>query len=262
MVVAGIAVREGRLLLARRPAGGAHAGLWEFPGGKVEEGEGPLEALDREWKEELGVTVAAAEPFSFATGEAGDRPLVLLFYKVTAFAGDPEPLLAGSSIRWSPAPEASLLAMPAPDAPVLAALLREGGGAFLDTAAADRARALAEAAELDPRIEGSESLRPGQLLRFVKRPTRSARRLGGILLVAGGKVLAFENLCPHVPVPLDRPGEEVVLEGGTIVCGQHAATFDAGTGLCTGGPCSGDHLRPIPLAPSGGGWAVDWAGFR
>ncbi len=56
LVAAGIAIRGGRMLLVQRPQGGACAGLWEFPGGKVEEGEAPLDALAREWKEELGVT--------------------------------------------------------------------------------------------------------------------------------------------------------------------------------------------------------------
>lgn len=258
LVAAGIAVRGGRLLLMRRPDDGDLPGLWEFPGGKVEPGEAPFDALVREWREEVGADVAGAEPYAFATGRSGDRPLVLLFYKVTAFAGEPAPLLKGSAIRWSPAPEAALLAMPAPDAPVLAALVREGNGAFVDTSSPDAPRLLAEARELDPYVDGSERLAPGGLLLFAKRRSRGAAPLHGILLDSGGAVRAYENVCPHVPIRLDRPGDEVALEGGTIVCQQHAAAFDALSGRCTDGPCAGDSLRPLPVVASRGGWALDW----
>jgi 8-oxo-dGTP diphosphatase len=71
VLVAAVALirRDGRLLLAQRPKGKAMAGLWEFPGGKVEAGESPQGALARELMEELGVAVAEAdmEAFSFAS---------------------------------------------------------------------------------------------------------------------------------------------------------------------------------------------------
>ena len=258
LVAAGIAVRAGRLLLLRRPEEGTLPGLWEFPGGKVEPDETPFDALVREWTEELGVTVAGAVPFAFATGDAGGRPLVLLFYKVTAFAGEPAPLLRGSSLRWSPADEARLLAMPSPDAPVLESLVREGNGAFLDTESEDAPRLVADARELDPFIEGSDRLPESRLVFFTKRRARGAPRLSGILLHADGEVRAFENLCPHVPVRLDRPGEEVLLQDGTILCQQHVAVFDAASGRCTSGPCTGDSLRRLPVVAARGGWAIDW----
>lgn len=58
-VVAAIAIREGRILLARRKPGESNAGLWEFPGGTVKEGETPQQALEREIVEELGVKAKA-----------------------------------------------------------------------------------------------------------------------------------------------------------------------------------------------------------
>jgi 8-oxo-dGTP diphosphatase len=258
LVAAGIAVRDGRLLLLRRPDDGPCPGLWEFPGGKVESGETPFDALVREWAEEVGVMVAGAEPFSFATGEASGRPLVLLFYKVTAFSGEAAALLRGSSLRWSPAEEAALLSMPAPDAPVLASLIQEGNGAFLDTDGPDAQRLIAGARELDPFIDGSEKLPASRIVFFTKRPLRGAPPLSGVLIAVDGEVRAWENLCPHVPIRLDRPGEKVLLDAGTIVCQQHGAAFDAGTGLCTAGPCSGDFLRPVPILAARGGWAIDW----
>ncbi len=258
LVAAGIAVRGGRLLLLRRPEDGALPGLWEFPGGKVEPGETPFDALVREWMEEIGVRVAGAEPFAFAEGESGGTPLLLLFYKVTAFSGEPAALLPGSALRWSPAEEAALLAMPALDAPVLASLIREGNGSFMGTESPDAPRLLAEAGELDPYIEGSGRLPDSSVVFFTKRRARGAAPVRGVLVGIAGEVRAWENVCPHVPIRLDRPGEEVLLEGGTIVCQQHGAAFDARTGLCHAGPCAGDLLRRIPLSPAGEGWAVDW----
>ena len=132
-VTCAIIERDGLVLAAQRGASMRMPLKWEFPGGKIEPGETPFDALAREWTEEIGVTVAGAEPFAFSTGDAGGRPLILLFFKVTAFSGEPAALLPGSSLRWSPAEEAALLAMPAPDAPVLASLIREGNGAFKGT---------------------------------------------------------------------------------------------------------------------------------
>ena len=65
LVVAGALLRDGRLLLTRRPDGDPLAGFWELPGGKVEVDETPEAALAREWHEELGVDVESSEPVSY-----------------------------------------------------------------------------------------------------------------------------------------------------------------------------------------------------
>lgn len=103
-VVAGVlSDGEGRVLLQQRPAGKRHAGLWEFPGGKVEPGESPREALVRELNEELGIAIAAESlvPLAFAEGGSGDGELaiVILLYKVTTFMGTPV-AEAGAEISW------------------------------------------------------------------------------------------------------------------------------------------------------------------
>ena len=89
-VVAAVIEREGRLLLCRRPAGKRHAGLWEFPGGKLLPGESILEAARRELAEELGVQVTAVGEQLFELPDPGS-PFVIEFHPVE-IQGEPEPL--------------------------------------------------------------------------------------------------------------------------------------------------------------------------
>ena len=119
----------GRVLMQQRPVHRAHGGLWEFPGGKVEAGEGPSAALVREISEELGLAVAPGDlfPISFAahepTGEAqiAERPLVLLLYGCRHWQGTPvcEP---GAALVWATPDKLAKLPMPPLDRPLLAAL--------------------------------------------------------------------------------------------------------------------------------------------
>ena len=84
-VMAGaIADREGRILIAQRPRGRHMAGRWEFPGGKLANGEQPLEGLKRELAEELGVSVRAARPLIRLRHEYPDRRVLLDVWQVTA----------------------------------------------------------------------------------------------------------------------------------------------------------------------------------
>ncbi len=115
-VVAGALQRgDGRWLMHRRPPGKHHAGLWEFPGGKVEADEIPSEALVRELSEELGIRCdpASMAPAGFAeTGVPGaGRQIVILLYTVTGWSGEPE-ALEGGAVDWFTPAEA--LALPRP----------------------------------------------------------------------------------------------------------------------------------------------------
>jgi 8-oxo-dGTP diphosphatase len=125
VVAAALIDAGGRVLVQRRPAGTAMAGLWEFPGGKLEQGETLEAALVRELREELGVTVATGhcEPLAFATGAAGGRPLLLLLFAVRRWLGEPRALHA-SALRWVTPAELGALPMPPADVPLVAALAR------------------------------------------------------------------------------------------------------------------------------------------
>src|SRR3954471_21803258 len=92
---------DGRVLISQRPEGKSMAGLWEFPGGKVEPGERPEAALIRELAEELGIGVeeAALDPAAFASAPLGDRHLLLLLYLCRTWDGEPQPLDA-EALRW------------------------------------------------------------------------------------------------------------------------------------------------------------------
>jgi 8-oxo-dGTP diphosphatase len=120
VVAAALVGADGRVLLQQRPEGKAMAGLWEFPGGKVEEGERPEAALARELREELGIEVDAAQiaPACFASAPLGERHLVLLLYICRQWAGEPRALHA-TALKWALPHEMCGLPMPPADEPLI-----------------------------------------------------------------------------------------------------------------------------------------------
>ncbi|MBI1353874.1 MAG: NUDIX domain-containing protein [Acidobacteria bacterium] len=90
-VVAGILEKDGKILACRRRADQDHAGLWEFPGGKLEAGENPAEALRRELREELSIEASIGdelERYEFAY--PGRKPILLIFLRVASWQGQPD----------------------------------------------------------------------------------------------------------------------------------------------------------------------------
>lgn len=119
LVVAGVVQREdGRYLLARRPPGGHLAGLWEFPGGGVEDGETSETALVRELQEELGITVEVGEPVTFAWHRDDAREILLLFYRAALQGGVPQGC-EGQEVAWFAPEELPALETPPADASLL-----------------------------------------------------------------------------------------------------------------------------------------------
>jgi 8-oxo-dGTP diphosphatase len=98
------------------------AGLWEFPGGKVDDGEAPAAALVRELREELGLEVAVERPLTFAVHEEPGLRILLLFFAARILDGDPEGR-EGQVVRWVPIGELAHLPTPPADAELVRLLV-------------------------------------------------------------------------------------------------------------------------------------------
>jgi 8-oxo-dGTP diphosphatase len=116
---------RGSVLLAQRGPGGDLAGLWEFPGGKVEPGETGPQALARELHEELGLQLQAAQPLIRVPQAYPAKRIVLDVYEVGAFNGEPRGR-QGQALAWCPPDELASYPVPPADRPVVAALTAPG----------------------------------------------------------------------------------------------------------------------------------------
>lgn len=115
---------DNRVLIAQRPEGKAMAGLWEFPGGKLEPGERPEQALVRELKEELGIEtkIDCLAPLTFASHGYDDFHLLMPLYVCRRFWGIPQPR-EGQALKWVRANRLRDYAMPAADEPLIPPLI-------------------------------------------------------------------------------------------------------------------------------------------
>ena len=123
VVAAALADGNGRVLLAERPTGKAMAGLWEFPGGKVQAGESPEAALCRELREELGIDVIAAglEPVTFASHGYPDFHLLMPLFLCFRWTGNPVGR-EGQRLQWVDVSRLSDYPMPPADLPLISPL--------------------------------------------------------------------------------------------------------------------------------------------
>jgi mutator protein MutT len=124
-VIAAVIERGGRLLLARRPAGKRHAGLWEFPGGKFLPGESTLEAARRELAEELGVAALSVGDRLLAVADPG-TPYLVELHRVE-IAGEPAPL-EHDALAWAAPAELSGYALAPSDRVFAEHLARAAAG--------------------------------------------------------------------------------------------------------------------------------------
>jgi 8-oxo-dGTP diphosphatase len=115
---------DGRVLIAQRPEGRSMAGLWEFPGGKVEAGERPEETLIRELKEELGIVVrdACLAPLTFASHSYPDFHLLMPLYVCRRWEGIPT-AQEGQNLKWVRPNRLKDYPMPPADLPLISHLM-------------------------------------------------------------------------------------------------------------------------------------------
>ena len=124
LVVAVVLIdRDGRVLLSQRPSGKSMAGLWEFPGGKVENGEVPEEALIRELKEELGIDTwsSCLAPLSFASYSYEDFHLLMPVFVCRKWVGSPAPMEC-QALKWVNRDKLKDYPMPPADIPMIAVI--------------------------------------------------------------------------------------------------------------------------------------------
>ena len=124
VVAAALADADGRVLIAQRPAGKALAGLWEFPGGKLEPGERPEQALIRELREELGIVVneACLAPLTFASHAYEDFHLLMPLYVCRKWEGVARPL-DRQTLKWARPKDLRNYPMPPADEPLIPYLI-------------------------------------------------------------------------------------------------------------------------------------------
>ena len=125
VLVAAVALfdKDGRVLIAKRPVGKSMAGLWEFPGGKVEAGETPERALIRELQEELAVDTfeSCLAPFTFASHAYEDFHLLMPLYVCRKWEGKVTPV-EGQTLKWVMPMQLKEYPMPPADKPLIAML--------------------------------------------------------------------------------------------------------------------------------------------
>ena len=117
--------RDGRVLMAQRPLGKSMAGLWEFPGGKIEAGETPEAALVRELQEELGIQTwnSCLAPLTFASHSYDDFHLIMPLFACRKWDGIVKPK-EGQRLKWIHPKDLSNYQMPPADVPLVAILLQ------------------------------------------------------------------------------------------------------------------------------------------
>jgi 8-oxo-dGTP diphosphatase len=102
IVSAAVVVEGGRVLLTQRKRGSHLAGSWEFPGGKVEAGEDPRDALVRELREEVGVQIEAGDPVEVTYHRYPSKAVLLLFFEARRLPGSPEPrAIDVADVKWA-----------------------------------------------------------------------------------------------------------------------------------------------------------------
>lgn len=110
--------REGKLLIARRKAGLANGGKWEFPGGKLQRGESPEACLEREIAEELGITITVEHPYFLVQHDYPGQSILLISY-ICRFRGGDWRLIDHDRVEWRHAAQLAGVDFSAADVPIV-----------------------------------------------------------------------------------------------------------------------------------------------
>lgn len=125
-VAVGVVLDEqGRVLIARRASNAHQGGLWEFPGGKIEQGETVEQALARELNEELALTVELSTPLLAVEHDYGDKKVLLDVRQVEKYSGEPRGC-EGQPIEWVSIPQLLEYAFPMANKPIIQRLIDIG----------------------------------------------------------------------------------------------------------------------------------------
>jgi len=129
-VTAGLIFKDGRILIAERPQGYHLAGLWEFPGGKQEQGETLEECLEREIKEEVDIEIKTERHFVTVRHEYEKKVVSLHVFECTLISGDPRGL-DGQEIKWVEPSVLQQYEFPPPDQEVIELLISQHRQLFM-----------------------------------------------------------------------------------------------------------------------------------
>jgi 8-oxo-dGTP diphosphatase len=205
-VVAGVlSDGDGRVLLAQRPSGKHSAGLWEFPGGKVEPGETVHAALRRELHEEIGVDIGAIEPLIGVPWDFTGKSIFLDAYRVLDFQGVLHGR-EGQALVWRSIGELAGMAIPAPDRPIVSALRLPSQYAITPEPGDDDAAFLAR---IDSALSAgvrllqlrTKTTMGGRLRTLAQAVQARARAAGAVLLLNANADLVLELGLDGVHLP-------------------------------------------------------------
>ncbi|MGJ4728397.1 Nudix family hydrolase [Luteimonas sp. SDU101] len=257
---------RGRVLLARRSAGRELAGLWEFPGGKVEPGEAPEAALARELAEELGIEVDVGAPLMVVPHQTPSRLLRLDVRHIKAWRGKPKGC-EGQGLAWVQPEKLQRYDMPAPDRPVVAAMLQPDHCLVTPLPDADDAAwcAALEAAltrgvrRVQVRLPG---IAPERRQRLLAQAVALCRTAEAEILVNGAVDLALQHgIGLHLPAAMLRAQRERPVPPDQLLSASchDAEELDLAQAL----GCDFAIVGPVLATPSHPGQpGIGWARFE
>ena len=264
-VAAAVILRaDGAFLLAKRPPGKVYAGWWEFPGGKIEDGEPAAAALGRELHEELGIDVEQAWPWLTRVFTYEHATVRLNFFRVTRWRGEPRPR-EGQVLAWQRLGESMAEPMLPANAPILASLALPAEYAVSSAASLGEVEFLRR---LAIRLKGGlelVQLREKQLPRdkrldLAKKVCMLAHRHGAKVLVNGDAVLAEEakadgvHLSAQLLMKLDARPRAALVGASCHDAVELAHAMALGLDLAVLGPVN-------PTASHPGMATIGWPGF-